>query len=85
MPKGYTPKITPIKPAKLIKIFEAFGLKQYPPSGGSSHIPMKRNPSDTPIVIVNHPSKETKPNAIKGLLKKAGITKAAYLDKYHQL
>lgn len=82
--KGYTHKITPIKPNKLIKIFESFGLKKVPSKGGS-HIPMMRKGMLRPAVVVKHSAQEVKPNAVKGLLKIAGISAKDYLERFNAL
>ncbi|SFV65137.1 hypothetical protein MNB_SUP05-5-1054 [hydrothermal vent metagenome] len=82
--KGYTHKITPIKPNKAIKIFEKLGFQQFPPSGGGSHIPMKRNKDDNNyLVLVKHG--EINPLAMKKMLKNIGITEKQYLDVFNSL
>jgi predicted RNA binding protein YcfA (HicA-like mRNA interferase family) len=83
--KGNTHKIIPIKPNKLIKIFEKLGLKQMPPSGGSSHIPMIKSEMLRPAVVVKHGVREIEPNAIKGLLKTANITEKQYLEVFNSI
>ena len=81
--KGYTHKITPINPNKLIKIFKSFGLEEVPHSGGGSHIPMTKAGMIRPAVVVKHGKQEIKPNAIKGLIKTIGISKQQYLDVFN--
>lgn len=83
--KGYTHKITPTKPNKLIKILKNLGLNQAPHSGGGSHIPMIKKGMKRPAVVVKHGTQEVKPNAIKGLLKTANVTEKQYLDAFNML
>lgn len=83
--KGYTHKITPIKPNKLIKIFKSFGLLEVPHAGGGSHIPMIRDGMKRPAVVVKHGMQEVKPNAVRGLLKTSNISEKEYLDAFNAL
>ena len=81
--KGCTHKITPIKPNKLIKILESFGLSKVSSKAGGSHIPMIKQGMLRSAVVVKHGTQEVKPNAVKGLLKTAGISEKAYLEKFN--
>lgn len=84
--KGYTHKITPIKPSKAIKVFEKLGFKWVSNSGGGSHMVFKKNPDDVDfLVLVKHGNNAINPNAIKSMLKNGKITKEQYLDVFNSI
>lgn len=83
--KGYTHKITPIKPNKAVKIFQKLGFHQMSSSGGS-HTVFKKNPNDIDfLVLVNHGNNSITPGAIKRMLKNGKITEKQYLDAFNSL
>ncbi len=84
--KGYTHKITPIKPNKAIKIFKQLGFKQVPSAGGGSHMVFKKNPNNIDfLVLVKHGSNPITPDAIKRMLKNGKITEKQYLDAFNSI
>ena len=82
--KGYTHKITSIKPNQFIKILKLFGFKSKSFNGGS-HVKMTKKSIKRPIVVVKHGNQEIRSFDIKSSLKTAGISEQDYLDKFNSL
>ena len=73
---GYSRRITPISPKKLIKVFEACGFCVDGQSG--SHRVMRKQGHRKNIVITVHGGREIQPPLVLDCIKRAGLTREEY-------
>jgi predicted RNA binding protein YcfA (HicA-like mRNA interferase family) len=76
--KAGTGKITPLKAAKLVRIFMKTGYEVSWQTG--SHIVMRHPDRSLNLVIPSHKGQDVQPEIIRSLIKKAGLSKDEFLE-----